>query len=90
MQGYFELILQYIKTIEDAAMEVLLTQFVPHRFDWIELRDKGNSIMFCGGLSNLLEYHPAPSRNSCMQSVLTCSKIKESSSPLLASTAARR
>ena len=41
MQGRFELILQGIKTIEDAVMEMLFTQFVLHMFDWIKLRGIG-------------------------------------------------
>ena len=40
MQGHFGLIPQGNKTIEVVVMEVLLTQFVPHMFDWIELKGR--------------------------------------------------
>ena len=40
MQGHFGLIPQGNKTIEVAVLEVLLTQFVPHMFDWIELKGR--------------------------------------------------
>jgi hypothetical protein len=41
MPGRFELSLQGIKTVEDVGRERLLTQFIPHRFDWITLRSIG-------------------------------------------------